>query len=170
MIDSPNVPCSDEQIDSPNKFKNAVFDFMRRHEKYLHSSQGLDMTLDIMLEILELLKTSPQERSTVAPTGNSDHLYYKMSSWKDYVWKYIVLVDHDFSAASGHFTSILLEPIDVAAWAKAAGDMLPDNHVQLEGDYFSMNKVHRCILGSRSCWGIGLASRVLGSHLSDCKR
>ena len=41
----------------------------------------------------------------------------------------------------GHFTSILLEPIDVAARAKAVGDMLPDNHVQLEGDYFSTNKI-----------------------------
>ena len=99
------------------------------------------MTLDIMLEILELLKTIPQERINVAPTGNSEYLYYKTSGWKDYVWKYIVLVDHDFSAVSGHFTSILLEPIDVAAREKAAGDMLPDNHVQLEGNYFSMNKV-----------------------------
>ena len=114
MIDSPNVPCSEERMDSPNKFKNAIFDYMRRHEKYLHSSQGRDMTLDVMLEILELLKTAPQERSNVAPTGKSDHYYYKTSGWKDYVWKYIVLVDHDFYAASGHFTSILLESIGVA--------------------------------------------------------
>ena len=57
------------------------------------------------------------------------------------MWKYIVVVDHDFSSATGHFTSILFEPIDVAAPAKAVGDMFPDNHVQLEGDYFSMNKI-----------------------------
>ena len=114
---------------------------MRRNAKYLQSSQGLEMILDIMLEILELLKTIPQERSNIAPTGNSEHLYYKTSGWKDYVSKYTFLVDHDFSSVSGHFTSILLEPIDVAARAKAAGDMLPSNHVQLEGDYFSMNKV-----------------------------
>ena len=140
MIANPNVPCSDQQIESPNKFKHVVFDYMRRNAKYLQSSQGLCMTLDIMLEILELLRTSPQDRSNVAPTGNSDHLYYNRPGWKQ-VWKYIVLVDHDFSAVSGHFTSILLEPIDVVARSKAAGDMFPDNHVQLEGDYFSMNKV-----------------------------
>ena len=40
-----------------------------------------------------------------------------------------------------HFTSILFEPIDVAAQAKAAGDKFPNNHVQIKGDYFSMNKV-----------------------------
>ena len=51
------------------------------------------------------------------------------------------MVYHDFSAVSGQFSSILLEPIDISARAKAAGDMLPDNHVQIEGDYFSMNKV-----------------------------
>ena len=34
-----------------------------------------------------------------------------------------------------------MEPIDVAARANAAGAMLPDNHVQLESDYFFMNKV-----------------------------
>ena len=79
---------------------------MRNNAKYLQSSQGLEMTLDIMLEILELLKTISQERSNVAPTGKSEHLYYKMSGWKDYVWKYIVLVDHDFSAVSGHFTQV----------------------------------------------------------------
>ena len=140
MIANPNVPCSDKQIESPNKFKNVVFDYMRRNAKYLHSSQGLCMTLDIMLEILELLRTSPQDRSNVAPTGKSDHLYYKRPGWK-HVWNYIVLADHDFSAISGHFTSILLEPIDIGGRSKAAGDMFPDNHVQLEGDYFSMNKV-----------------------------
>ena len=106
MIDSPNVPCSDEQIAAPNEFKTAVFNFMRRNTKYLQSSQGLEMTLDIMLEILELLKSISQERSNVASTGKSEHLYYKMSGWKDYVWKYIVLVDHDFSAVSGHFTQV----------------------------------------------------------------
>ena len=139
-IDSPNVPCSDEQIAAPHEFKSAIFDFLCRNTKFLQPSHELEMTLDIMLEILELLKTIPQEKSNVAPTGNSDHPYYKTSGWND-VWKYMFLVDHDFSPISGHFNSILLEPIDVADRANAAGDMLPDNHVQLEGDYFSMNKV-----------------------------
>ena len=35
----------------------------------------------------------------------------------------------------------MFEPSDVAARGKAAGDIFPDNHVQLKGDYFSMNKV-----------------------------
>ena len=111
MIDSPNVPCSDEQIAATKEFKRAVFNFLFYNAKYLKPSHELEMTLDIILEILELLKASPQERSNVAPTGNSDHPYYTISGWKHYVWKYIVLVDHDFSSISGHFTSILLEPI-----------------------------------------------------------
>ena len=48
------------------------------------------------------------------------------------MWKYIVVVDHNFSSATGHFTSILFELVDVTAWAKAVGNMSPDNHVQLE--------------------------------------
>ena len=59
---------------------------MRRNAKYLQFSQGLEMTLDVMLEILELLKTAPQERNNVAPTDKSDHYYYKTSGWKDYVF------------------------------------------------------------------------------------
>ena len=57
------------------------------------------------------------------------------------MWKYIFVVYHDYSSTTGHFTSILFKPIDVEARAKAVGDMFPDNHVQLKGDYFSMNKV-----------------------------
>ena len=56
------------------------------------------MTLNIFLEILEFLKlkASPQESGNVAPTGNSDHPFYKTSGWKSYLWKYIVVVDQNF--------------------------------------------------------------------------
>ena len=79
MIDSPNVPCSDKQIAKPNGFKRAIFNFLTRNANYLQPSHGLEMTLDTILEILELLKAIPQERSNVAPTGNSEHLYYQTS-------------------------------------------------------------------------------------------
>ena len=59
MIDSPNVPCSDEQIAAPHEFKKAIFNFLHRNAKYLQPSHELEMTLDIMLEILELLKVIP---------------------------------------------------------------------------------------------------------------
>ena len=57
------------------------------------------------------------------------------------MWKYIVVVYHDFSSTTGHFTRILFEPIDAEARTKAVSEMIFDNHVQLEGDCFSMNKV-----------------------------
>ena len=59
------------------------------------------------------------------------------------MWKYIVVIDRNFSLTTDHFTSILFEPADVTAWAKAVGNMSPNNHVQLERDYFSMNKVDK---------------------------
>ena len=68
MIDSPNVPCSDEQIAATKEFKRAVFNFLANNAKYLQPSHELEMTLDIVLECLDLLKASPQERSNVAPT------------------------------------------------------------------------------------------------------
>ena len=73
-IGSPNVPCSDEQIAASNEFKRAIFNFLSRNANYLQPSHGLEMTLDIILEILELLKAIPQERSNVAPNGNSEHV------------------------------------------------------------------------------------------------
>ena len=75
------------------------------------------------------------------PIGESKHPYYNADSWKKYLWKYIVVVNHDFSPKTNQFTSILFEPVDVAARACAAGNTFPGNHVQLEGDYFELNKV-----------------------------
>ena len=68
MIDSPNVPCDDDQISATNEFKCAVYNFLANNAKYLQPSHELEMTLDIVLECLDLLKASPQERSNVAPT------------------------------------------------------------------------------------------------------
>ena len=68
MIGSPNVSCSDQQIAATKQFKRAVFKFLANNAKYLQPSHELEMTLDIVLECLDLLKASPQERSNVAPT------------------------------------------------------------------------------------------------------
>ena len=116
-------------------FKRAIYDFLARNSKYVQPSHEPEITLEIVLEILELLKSSPQERKSspqekcnVAPTGNSDHPFYKTTCWK-LMWKYILVVDHDDSSTTGHFTSIFFKPIDVGARAKAIGNMFPDNHM-----------------------------------------
>ena len=80
MMENPNVPCSDRQIAATEQFKDAIYDFLRRNSKYLQPSHELEMTpLDTVLEILELLKASSQERRNVAPTRKTDHQFYKTS-------------------------------------------------------------------------------------------
>ena len=53
-----------------------------------------------------------------------------------------------FLPATGQFTGISLEPINVVKCARAARDTFAEDYVQLEGDYFSLNKID-------ASWGVG---------------
>ena len=58
MMNNHNVPCSDQQIAATKEFKRDIYNFLTHNSKYLQPSHELEMTLDIILEILELLKAS----------------------------------------------------------------------------------------------------------------
>ena len=45
------------------------------------------MKMDVVLEILELLKTNLLDHKSNAPVGKSEHSYYYTEGWKHYVWK-----------------------------------------------------------------------------------
>ena len=77
MMENPNAPCSDRQIAATEEFNHAIHQFLKRKSKYLKPSHEIEMTLDIVLEILELLTSSHEEKGNVAPTGKSDHPFYK---------------------------------------------------------------------------------------------
>ena len=88
-MENPNIPCSDSRIAATEYFKCAIYDFLARNPKYVQSIHELEMSLKIVLEILEFLKSSPQERksspqkeSNEAPTENSDHPFYNTTGWK----------------------------------------------------------------------------------------
>ena len=62
MMVNPNIPCSDQQIAATQEFERAIFNFLTVNSRYLQPSHEIEITLNIFLEILELLKASPQER------------------------------------------------------------------------------------------------------------
>ena len=53
----------------------------------------------------------------------------------------MVILSHDFDKSTGEFNNILFAPVDAHERAKVAGDTFPGMKVQLETDYFSVNRV-----------------------------
>ena len=142
MLDNPLVPCSEKQETDGQAFKRSVYDFVQRNPKYFQgSSKNETMSLELVVEILDLLMQPLANRTGDAPTGASNDFYYTTSTWKNYMWKYIVILSHGFDKSTGEFNNILFAPVDAHERAKAAADTFPGRKVQLETDYFSVNKV-----------------------------
>ena len=93
------------------------------------------VTVDVVLEVLELLKTPPSQRTAEAPVGASQASYFESAGWKKYLWKSLWVHSHDYDYTTGKFTSIIMFPIDVIDRAEAFASAFPN--VQLEIDYFS---------------------------------
>ena len=93
MLDNKGTTCSPEQRANQHQFKRAVYDFMTRNKKLLVGDDQLDvMTLDVINELLTLLKERTDLRMGEAPVGESDRPYYQYDYWKNYLWKYIHVV------------------------------------------------------------------------------
>ena len=107
------------QKDNPAKFKKAVQQFKDRNRKFFANAPPDQMTVDVLLEILDLLRTPPHRRTDEAPVGASDSPYYKTEGWTMYLWRFMWLHSHDYNAETGQFTYIIFFPIDVFARAKA---------------------------------------------------
>ena len=98
------------------------------------------MSTEVLLEILELFACDPDSRDDIpAPTGASGDDYYTTSTWKEYMWKYICVVKHDYNIRTGTFTKILFTVTDIGKRCKAAAATYPDGKVQLETDYFGVD-------------------------------
>ena len=97
MLDNPLVPCSAKQENDGKAFKKSIHNFVHRNPKYFQGSSKKDaMSLELVVEILDLLMRPPADRTDDAPIGASNNVYYSTSTWKNYVWKYVVVVRHDF--------------------------------------------------------------------------
>ena len=77
------------------------------------------LTVDVVLEILELLKTPPHERTNKAPVGSLGSSHFESDWWTLYLWKYPWLHSHDYNVATGQLVSTILFPIDVFDRAQA---------------------------------------------------
>ena len=114
------------------------------------------MKIDVVLKLLELLKTKPRDRNGNAPVGKSQNWYYYTDAWKHYVWKSLWVSSHDYSPHTGTFTSILLHPLDVHQRSLMIAHTFPGKCVQLEMDYLFPKRVDaHWALGhsGASCYG-----------------
>ena len=87
------------------------------------------MSLELVVEILDMLMQSLANQTGDAPTGASNGFYYTPSTWKNYMWKYMVILSHDFDKSTGEFNNILFAPVDVRERVKAAADKFPGRTV-----------------------------------------
>ena len=134
MLHGDFVIASEEQRQDPSRFKNSVRRFILRNPQYSLDRKRNPMKMDVVLELLELLKNNPLDRDCNAPVGKSQNWYYYTEGWKHYVWKSLWVSSHDYSPELGRFTSILLHPLDVLQRSRMIAETFPDC-VQLEMDY-----------------------------------
>ena len=141
MLHGDVVVSSEEQRQDPSRFKNSVRQFIHRNPQFCVDRKRHPMKMDVILELLDLLKTNPLERDCDAPVGRSHNWYYYTEGWKHYVWKSLWVSSHDYSKDSGSFTSILLHPLDVVERSRMIAHTFPGNCVQLELDYLFPKRV-----------------------------
>ena len=99
------------------------------------------MSLEVVYELLMLLKAPPERRSDKSPTGEPKHSYYKSIYWTRYLWKYIQVLrvtkatakGDNKSPAKGDLLCILFTPVDLKRQAADMCSAYPGHLVQLEG-------------------------------------
>ena len=101
LLISKKVVATPHQKDNPVQFKRAVQQFKGRNRKFLANAPPDQMTVDVLLEILELLRTPPHRRTDKAPVGTSESPYYKTEGWTMYLWRFMWLHSHDYNAETG---------------------------------------------------------------------
>ena len=81
MLHGDVVAASTEQRQDPSRFKNSVRKFIYRNPQYCVDRKRNAMKMDVVLEILELLKTNPQDRKSNTPVRKSENWYYYTEGW-----------------------------------------------------------------------------------------
>ena len=78
LLDQPRVPCSTDQRANIKQFKSLIYGFYRNNPKICQGrSKKKAMSIEVLLEILELLAHDPDSRNNVpAPMGASGDDYY----------------------------------------------------------------------------------------------
>ena len=138
MLHDPTIPCSQKQKDNYRSFKRSVIQFHERNPQYYGGyARQEPMMLELLLEVVEILKDTSDRSNCAPPTGASGDSYYTSANWRNYVWPHIVVMDCDHDPKTGKFTSILLTTTDVYLRVQAAIAMSSGNKVQLEVDYFT---------------------------------
>ena len=78
MLEDPTCPCSENQLHHQSRLRKSIDDFTRNTPKFLKGAIATDsMSLEVVYELLMLLKAPPESQSEKAPTGKSKHSYYK---------------------------------------------------------------------------------------------
>ena len=136
MLEDPTCPCSEYQLRHQSRLRQSIYDFTRNTPKFLKGDMATDsMSLEVIYELLMLLKAPLEQRSEKAPTGESNHSYFKSIYWTRYLWKYIQVLKVTKSS-KGDILTILFAPIDLKRRAADMCRAFPGHKVQLEGQIY----------------------------------
>ena len=104
MFEQPCLAFSPSQFVNPEAFKNSIRNFYDHNPRLCCGGKAKKkpMTADLLLEVLQLLGTSPDQRNHEddAPCGESRDEYYGSNIWKNYLWKYIHVYSHNYDHIS----------------------------------------------------------------------
>ena len=81
MLDNLLVPCSPKQETDGQAFRRSVYNCVQPNPKYIQgSSKNEPMSLELVVEILDLLMQPLANRTGDDPTGASNNFYYTTST------------------------------------------------------------------------------------------
>jgi len=132
MISDPFVYVDNQQCSSKHKFADRIRYYANR-QKRKGAVEAVDKQMkgNHIQGILDHLKRT--ERSNIP----DDHtIPFTKTNHFNYLWKNILVSDHDYTASGGAFNYICVEYIDSLARAKKAVDMFGHDGVQGEMDFF----------------------------------
>ena len=89
LLTTDTAVATPHQKDNPDQFKKAVQQYKDRNRKFVEGVPPAQMTVNVLLEVLELLKTPPHLRTEKAPFGDSELPYFKSDGWTMHLWKYL---------------------------------------------------------------------------------
>jgi len=85
LLNTKRIVATPHQKDHLGQFVKAVQQFKDRNRKFVESVPPEQMTGNVLLEVLELLKTLPHLRTEKAPVGESESPYCKTDGWTMYL-------------------------------------------------------------------------------------
>jgi len=133
------ISCTPEQLMSATKFLDAVKNWIKNKKRandffFLNQWGKCSMSGQDLKEVLDLLMTSPNDRTSPPDMSAYHNLHLLTPEFRETVWPYVKVHSHDHVGST--WSSITFECVHWKLLLAAAVKMYPDGTVQLEIDFF----------------------------------